>query len=129
MSLITILEALLTAVPRPGTPKGKNPRHQEPKFLESQVRFCWWAGEELGLLGSRHYVDSIVKSGQDEDIAINLNFDMIASPNFQRGIYNGTDPTSQSERAVKASTYIMRKFESHFDSSQLPHTPTPFTGR
>lgn len=88
-----------------------------------------WAGEELGLLGSKHYVESVVAAGGDGDIALNLNFDMIASPNFQRGVYNGTDPSSQSEGALQASTYIMRMFESHFDSVQLPHVPTPFTGR
>ena len=54
----------------------------------NQVTFAWWASEEWGLLGSQFFVDSL----SDEDIAavaLNLNYDMIGSPNYVRGIYDG----------------------------------------
>ncbi len=43
-----------------------------------------------GLLGSEHYVEQLT---DDEigDIALYLNFDMIASPNYMFGIYDGDD--------------------------------------
>ena len=42
----------------------------------TQVLFAFWGAEELGLLGSYHYVGSL---GDEERnaIALNLNFDML----------------------------------------------------
>lgn len=48
--------------------------------LPYAVRFAFWGGEEEGLLGSRHYTSSLDVE-QLKDIALYLNFDMIASPN------------------------------------------------
>ena len=44
------------------------------------VRFGFWGAEELGLLGSNDYVASLDVDAL-KDIALYLNFDMIASPN------------------------------------------------
>jgi Zn-dependent M28 family amino/carboxypeptidase len=52
------------------------------------VRFAWWGGEELGLLGSRHYVAGLDRA-ERERIALYLNLDMVASPNFLRLVYDG----------------------------------------
>ncbi|WP_309238112.1 M28 family metallopeptidase [Streptomyces albidus (ex Kaewkla and Franco 2022)] len=55
----------------------------EPK---KHLRFAWWGAEELGLVGSKHYVDSI---GEDsKKISTYLNFDMIASPNAGYFVYD-----------------------------------------
>ena len=43
------------------------------------VRFAWWGAEESGLLGSEYYVEQLTEDEVD-DIALYLNFDMIASP-------------------------------------------------
>lgn len=40
--------------------------------LVNRVRFAWWGGEELGLLGSQFYVDNLTAEDQAE-IALNLN--------------------------------------------------------
>ena len=48
------------------------------------VRFALWGAEEFGLLGSEHYVSSL-DDEQARDIALYLNFDMLASPNYLRG--------------------------------------------
>ena len=49
------------------------------KKPENQVLFAFWGAEELGLLGSRHFVQRLTEDGTISDIALNLNFDMIVS--------------------------------------------------
>lgn len=44
--------------------------------LVNQVRFCWWAAEELGLLGSSHYVAQL-NASEFRRIALNINIDMV----------------------------------------------------
>jgi Zn-dependent M28 family amino/carboxypeptidase len=53
------------------------------------VRFAWWGGEELGLLGSRHYLEQLDRPDRDR-IALYLNLDMVASPNVRRLVYDGS---------------------------------------
>lgn len=70
---------------------------QEISQLESQpdnqLRFIFWGGEELGLLGSNHYVNQLSQEELD-DIRAYLNFDMIASPNYVPFLY-GTPEVEQ----------------------------------
>ncbi len=56
----------------------------------NRVRFAFWGAEELGLVGSTHYVEGL---GDDElqDISAYLNFDMVGSPNFATSVYEGPD--------------------------------------
>jgi hypothetical protein len=61
---------------------------EENVMTANKVRFAWWGAEESGLLGSEHYVDSLTPA-EREDIALYLNFDMIASPNYMFGVYDG----------------------------------------
>ncbi|WP_445166771.1 M28 family peptidase [Mycolicibacterium sp. Dal123E01] len=48
--------------------------------VENAVRFGFWGGEEEGLFGSNDYVSSLDVEAL-KDIALYLNFDMMASPN------------------------------------------------
>ncbi|MGH3030555.1 MAG: M20/M25/M40 family metallo-hydrolase [Gaiellaceae bacterium] len=57
---------------------------------ERGMRFAFWAGEELGLHGSSEYAE-LLGSEIGDEIALVLNFDMIASPNFARLVYDA-DP-------------------------------------
>lgn len=54
------------------------------------LRFAFWGGEEQGLLGSTHYVDSL---SEDERGKINayVNVDMIGSPNSAYFVYDDND--------------------------------------
>ncbi|RZS39279.1 aminopeptidase S [Herbihabitans rhizosphaerae] len=52
------------------------------------VRFGWWGAEELGLIGSSHYVQKL-PSGDKDKIKSYLNFDMIGSPNPGYFVYSG----------------------------------------
>ncbi|MHC5908090.1 M28 family metallopeptidase [Streptomyces sp. S6] len=55
------------------------------------LRFAWWGAEELGIVGSRNYVNSL-SSANRAKISGYLNFDMIASPNPGYFVYDD-DPT------------------------------------
>jgi Zn-dependent M28 family amino/carboxypeptidase len=56
--------------------------------LANPVRFAWWGAEELGLVGSGHYVSRLSEPERAE-IAAYLNVDMIGSPNHYFGVYDG----------------------------------------
>jgi len=47
---------------------------------EPTLRFAWWGAEEMGLLGSTHYVNALPVAERSQ-ITGYLNLDMIASPN------------------------------------------------
>ncbi|MGW7275424.1 M28 family metallopeptidase [Streptomyces sp. NPDC054864] len=55
------------------------------------LRFAWWGAEELGLVGSSHYVDKL-PAAERSKIKGYLNFDMIGSPNPGYFVYDD-DPT------------------------------------
>ena len=100
------------------------------------VRFAWWGAEELGLLGSNHYVASL---GDPEDpnsevnrIGLYLNFDMIGSPNFARFIYDGDQSTFPAPAGVnvpEGSDQIEYVFEDFYESRGLYYEGTEFSGR
>ncbi|SMQ18217.1 aminopeptidase S [Streptomyces sp. Ag82_O1-12] len=51
------------------------------------LRFAWWGAEELGLVGSRYYVNQLA-TGDRSRISAYLNFDMIGSPNPGYFVYD-----------------------------------------
>ncbi|MFC8656397.1 M28 family metallopeptidase [Streptomyces parvus] len=57
--------------------------HQPDKHL----RFAWWGAEELGLIGSRYYVNNL-PSAERSKLSGYLNFDMIGSPNAGYFVYD-----------------------------------------
>ena len=95
------------------------------------VRFAWWGAEELGLLGSEYYVANLAETeGALEDIALYLNFDMIASPNFARMVYDGDDSDGQGAGAGPAgSEQIEELFTGFFSTQGLNSKATDFSGR
>jgi len=56
----------------------------------NQVRFAFWGAEELGLIGSTHYVDGLEAEELDA-ISAYLNFDMVGSPNHARFVYGSEE--------------------------------------
>mmetsp|Transcript_6727 Transcript_6727/g.19022 ORF Transcript_6727/g.19022 Transcript_6727/m.19022 type:complete len:544 (-) Transcript_6727:44-1675(-) len=97
--------------------------------IQNQVIFCWWGAEEIGLKGSAFYVESRQESTTNglDKIAMNLNFDMTASPNYVNGVYNGSDADDPSIR--EASGNIEQLFVDYYVSQNIPYTLEPFTGR
>ena len=93
----------------------------------NKVRFAWWGAEESGLIGSQFYVDSLTKR-QLKDIAVNLNFDMVASPNYVRFVYDG-DASDTESTGSTGSGVVESVFTDYFDSVGLESEPTAFDGR
>ncbi|WP_436498866.1 M28 family peptidase [Actinokineospora sp. HUAS TT18] len=56
--------------------------------VRNAVRFAWWGAEELGQIGSNHYVRSLTEA-QLADVALYLNFDMLSSPNGGYFVFDG----------------------------------------
>jgi Zn-dependent M28 family amino/carboxypeptidase len=68
------------------------------------LRFAFWGGEELGLVGSSAYVQNL--SAQGRIVAV-LNFDMVGSRNFGRFVYDG-------DREPPGSARIEAAFRAYF---------------
>lgn len=93
----------------------------------NRVRFAFWGAEEYGLLGSEYYVNTL-PDAQLDDIAMNLNFDMLGSPNYVRFVYDG-DGSSTPQRGPAGSAEIEETFRTYFTAKNLPVLPTAFDGR
>jgi aminopeptidase S len=53
----------------------------------AHLRFAWWGAEELGMVGSRYYVNNLSRTDRSK-ISGYLNFDMIGSPNPGYFVYD-----------------------------------------
>jgi Zn-dependent M28 family amino/carboxypeptidase len=97
---------------------------------EHPVRFAWWGAEEAGLVGSQSYVDSLSES-ELARIGSYLNFDMLASPNFARFVYDGDGSTFEAPEGYVSpeSSAIEALFEEFYDSRGLTYEDTEFDGR
>jgi Zn-dependent M28 family amino/carboxypeptidase len=93
----------------------------------NQVRFAFWGAEEAGLIGSEHYVSTLTKR-DIKDIAVNLNFDMLASPNYARFVYDG-DGSATPDAGPTGSGVVEDVFNDYFASRGLETEPTEFDGR
>jgi Zn-dependent M28 family amino/carboxypeptidase len=98
----------------------------------NRVRFAWWGAEEFNLLGSTAYVNSL-SDEELADIEANLNFDMLASPNYVRFVYDGDNsafpPGPQAADAPDGSGLIEDVFNTYFAGQDQATDPTPFDGR
>ncbi|MDT5081120.1 MAG: hypothetical protein QOJ80_5757 [Mycobacterium sp.] len=101
--------------------------------IANAVRFGFWAAEEVGLLGSTHYVQSL---GEDQlkDVALYLNFDMLASPNpayFTMDGDQSAPPVPQREppRIPEGSAGIERALVAYLASTGKTAQDTSFEGR
>ncbi len=93
----------------------------------NRVRFAFWSGEEDGLIGSDYYVAQLTKK-EIKDHAVNLNFDMVGSPNFVRFVYDG-DGDAFGTKGPTGSNVVEDVFVDYFESQGLPTEPTAFDGR
>lgn len=100
--------------------------------LNNTVRFAWWGAEELGLLGSNHYVADLQENDPAAlaDIATYLNFDMIGSPNYVIGVYDADESTYDAPVVVPpGSVETEDVLTDWFDSQDQPWVDTAFSGR
>lgn len=97
----------------------------------NKVRFAFWGAEELGLLGSEFYVQSL-STRQQRNIDVNLNFDMVGSPNYARFVYDGDGsitPDVTTDGGPIGSDTVEQVFLDYFEDRGLATEPTPFDGR
>lgn len=99
--------------------------------FRSRLKFCWWGGEESGLLGSIDFVRRAKADGSLKMYSVNLNFDMLGSPNFIFGVYDGktADNSTTPVRALPGSNRVTQLFVDYFDQKHLPWDYTDFSGR
>jgi Zn-dependent M28 family amino/carboxypeptidase len=100
--------------------------------VHNAVRFGFWGAEELGLIGSRNYVESL---GLDalKSIALYLNFDMLASPNPGYFTYDGDQSLPADVRGQpvvpEGSAGIERTLAAYLKSAGKTAQDTSFDGR
>jgi Zn-dependent M28 family amino/carboxypeptidase len=91
------------------------------------LRFAFWGAEESGLLGSQHYVDNLTDD-EIRQVYANLNFDMVASPNYVRFVYDG-DGSDTATAGPPGSAQIEDLFNRFYAGQGLATDPTAFDGR
>jgi Zn-dependent M28 family amino/carboxypeptidase len=94
----------------------------------NHVRFLWFGAEEAGLIGSQRYVASLTNQ-QQHDIMAMLDFDMLASPNFVRFVYDGDGSEPDNPAGPSGSGMIEDVFNSFWNSQGMDTEPTAFDGR
>ncbi len=88
-----VLEAALAYAASGQTPRNK-------------VRVGFWGAEELGLLGSKHYMSSLSTTEKDK-IELYLNYDMIGSPNPGYFVYDD-NPVGNGARDEMTAWYTSK---------------------
>lgn len=100
--------------------------------VHNTVRFAFWGAEELGLIGSRNYVESLNLDGL-KNIALYLNFDMLASPNPGYFTYDGDQSLPADARGQpvvpEGSAGIERTLVAYLKSAGKTAQDTSFDGR
>lgn len=90
----------------------------------NKLRFIWFGAEELGLVGSEYYVNSLTTTEKTQILGM-LNFDMLGSSNYVRFVYDG----DSSPRNPAGSGFIEKIFLDFFGAQSLVTHPTAFNGR
>ncbi|KAK3356860.1 hypothetical protein B0T25DRAFT_140610 [Lasiosphaeria hispida] len=97
--------------------------------VKNAVRFGFWGAEEFGKLGSYFYVKSLNSSEAEvAKMRAYLNFDMIASPNYIYGVYDG-DGSAFNLTGPSGSDVIEKDFEEFFVANGEASVPSEFSGR
>lgn len=84
--------------------------------------------EEVGLLSAEYYVNQLSKRGI-KNIALNLNFDMVASPIYERFVYDGDGSDTEDGAGPNGSGNVEDVFLEYFASQSLDTAPTGLDGR
>ncbi|WP_299538043.1 M28 family metallopeptidase [uncultured Streptomyces sp.] len=85
------------------------------------LRFAWWGAEELGLVGSKYYVNNLPTTERAK-IAGYLNFDMIGSPNPGYFVYDDDPVIEQTFKDYYAGLSVPTEIETEGDG-RSDHAP------
>jgi hypothetical protein len=87
--------------------------------IVNAVRFAWWGAEEEGLLGSRYYVATLTQDEKSQ-IAIYINHDMLAGPNYIIGVNNASDAVN----VLPGGITVQNMYDTFLSSHGVPHRLT-----
>ena len=99
--------------------------------VANAVRFAFWGAEEEGLVGSTKYVETLDVEAL-KDIALYLNYDMLASPNPGYFTYDGDQsmpPSASVPRVPEGSAGIERMLAAYLAGAGKQSRDTSFDGR
>ncbi|WP_079125129.1 M28 family metallopeptidase [Streptomyces lushanensis] len=88
---------------------------------EKHLRFAWWGAEELGLVGSKYYVNNLPTADRAK-ISGYLNFDMIGSPNPGYFVYDDDPTIEQTFKNYYAGLGVPTEIETEGDG-RSDHAP------
>jgi Zn-dependent M28 family amino/carboxypeptidase len=94
----------------------------------NKLRFIWFGGEELGLLGSEHYVNNLTPT-EASHIGYDLDADVFGTPNYIIGIldpaapdfFSRTVPETFPNRVYKPSTVSRDQSVDFFTAAGYNH--------
>lgn len=104
---------------------------KQPTDVDNAVRFGWWGAEEVGLVGSTNYVESL-SADELSKVQAYMNFDMIGSDNYIVGTLDsdGSDvPVPDGVNVPEGSAELEEVFTDYFDEVDQPNVGTDFSGR
>ncbi|MFC8661529.1 MULTISPECIES: M28 family metallopeptidase [Streptomyces] len=90
------------------------------------LRFAWWGAEELGLVGSRYYVNNLSTANRAK-ISGYLNFDMIGSPNPGYFVYDDDPAIEKTFKDFYAGLGVATEIETEGDG-RSDHAPFKSAG-
>ncbi|MEU5665149.1 M28 family metallopeptidase [Streptomyces longwoodensis] len=85
------------------------------------LRFAWWGAEELGMVGSRYYVNNLSSANRSR-ISAYLNFDMIGSPNPGYFVYDDDPTIEQTFKTYFSGLGVPTEIETEGDG-RSDHAP------
>ncbi|MCP9957803.1 M28 family metallopeptidase [Streptomyces sudanensis] len=85
------------------------------------LRFAWWGAEELGLVGSKHYVANLPTTERSK-ISGYINFDMIASSNAGYFVYDDDPVIEKTFKDYYAGIGIITEADTEGDG-RSDHAP------
>ncbi len=97
------------------------------KRPHNKVRFAWWSAEEVGLIGSARYVADLSEEERAK-IAMYLNFDMVASPNYMLGVFDA-DGDTHGQQGPDGSAAIEAFFQTFFSLNGTQSVDVALSGR
>ncbi|MFD4920282.1 M28 family metallopeptidase [Streptomyces goshikiensis] len=90
------------------------------------LRFGWWGAEELGMVGSKYYVNNL-PAAEKTKISGYLNFDMIGSPNPGYFVYDDDPTIEQTFKNYYAGLGVPTEIETEGDG-RSDHAPFKSAG-
>src|SRR3712207_5670429 len=91
------------------------------------LRFAFWGAEEIGLVGSRDYVDGLSRAERGR-IAAYINLDMVGTPDAEPAVYDGDETIERALRRQLGSDVPERDLGNSSDHAPFRSAGIPVGG-